>query len=55
MTKKLIWGGLFIGSMIGGYVPTLWGGDMLSGSGIVFSFLGGIAGIWAGYKIGRSL
>jgi hypothetical protein len=55
VTKKLTWGGLFIGSTIGGYLPTLWGGDMLSGAGILLSFLGGIAGIWAGYRLGRSL
>ena len=55
MIKKFTWGGLFIGSTIGGYIPSLWGGEMLSISGVVFAFVGGIAGIWLGYRIGRSI
>jgi hypothetical protein len=54
-TKKLIWGGLFIGSTIGGMLPTLWGDDMLSTSGLLLSLVGGIVGIWAGYRIAQSL
>jgi hypothetical protein len=54
-TKKLCWIGLFIGSTIGGYLPVLWGGDILSFSGIFFSLAGGLLGIWAGYRIGQSL
>jgi hypothetical protein len=46
--------GLFIGSTIGGLVPELWGAGIFSMSAIVFSFIGGIAGIWVGYKIGQS-
>ncbi len=53
MTKKVIWGGLFLGSTVGGYLPSLWGGSMLSLSGILLSFIGGIFGIWLGYRLGR--
>ena len=55
MTRKLVWGGLFIGSTIGGILPALWGADMLSMSGFVLSLVGGAIGIWAGYRIGQSL
>ena len=54
-TKKLCWIGLFIGSTIGGYVPVLWGGDLLSYPSIFGSLVGGLIGIWAGYRIGQSL
>jgi hypothetical protein len=53
--KKFTWGGLFIGSSIGGYVPALWGGNLLSVSGVLLSFVGGIAGIVVGYRIGRTM
>ena len=53
--KKLCWIGAIVGSSIGGYLPELWGGSMLSLSGLVFSMVGGFAGIWAGYRIGKSI
>jgi hypothetical protein len=55
MEKKLIYLGMFIGSTIGGFVPAIWGGDLLSMSGLFFSLVGGILGIWVGYKIGQSI
>jgi len=55
MTKKFVWIGLFVGSSIGNMLPVLWGGDMLSFSGVLFSLLGGIAGIWIGYRVGESM
>ena len=55
MTKKLILLFLFIGSLVGGYVPLLWGGSAFSGSAVLFSTLGGFLGIYIGYKIGSQL
>jgi uncharacterized membrane protein YeaQ/YmgE (transglycosylase-associated protein family) len=55
MTKKFIWGGFFVGSTIGGFLPPLWGGDMLSVSGFVLSIVVGIVGMWAGYRLAQSL
>ena len=55
MAKKFIWIGLFVGSTAGNMLPLLWGGDAMSVSGIVFSLLGGIAGIWIGYRFAQSL
>jgi hypothetical protein len=53
--SKLIWVGAFVGSMVGGYVPVLWGADMISMSGVVGSVVGGIAGIYGGYKLAQVL
>ena len=55
MTKKLIWLGFFVGSTIGNMLPTIWGGDVMSISGFFFAILGGIAGMWAGYRWGQSV
>ena len=53
--KKLCWIGAFVGSSVGSYVPALWGESMLSLSSIVLGMVGGLAGIWAGYRIGQSI
>ena len=54
-TKKLTYLGLFIGSSLGGYLPTLlWNADLLSLSGLFCSLVGGLIGIWVGYRIGQS-
>ena len=55
MQKKLIWIGLFVGSTVGNMLPLLWGGDAISISGVLLSLAGGIAGIWIGYRVGRSI
>lgn len=50
--KTLIWWGLFIGSTIGGFVPSLWGASVFALSSVFLSALGGILGIWLGYRLG---
>ena len=52
-SKHLVWIGMAIGSAVGGYIPALWDSSLFSISGIIGSMVGGIAGIWAGYKISR--
>jgi predicted MFS family arabinose efflux permease len=47
MSRKAIWIGVIVGSTIGGFVPSLWHASVLSVSGVVFSTIGGLAGIWA--------
>lgn len=49
--KALIMGGMVIGSSIGSLLPLLWGASALSMSSILLSAVGGIAGIWAGFKL----
>ena len=46
---------MIIGSSIGGYLPLLWGGSVLSMSSIFLSAVGGFLGIWLGYKTGISI
>ncbi len=49
--KTFIWIGLFIGSTAGGMLPALWGGDIgFSLSSVVLTAVGGLIGIWAGFK-----
>ncbi len=55
MQKTFIWLGLFVGSTLGGLMPMLWGDSALSVAGIALSVAGGIAGIFAGYKLGESI
>jgi len=55
MQKLFIWLGMFIGASAGGMAPQLWGAGLFSGWGLLLSVLGGITGLWAGYKVGRAL
>ena len=52
-TTALVWIGLTVGSVVGGYLPALWGGDLISFSSVVLSAVGGIVGIWVGYRFGE--
>jgi len=52
-SRRLIWIGAFVGGTLGGLVPCMWHASMLSMSGFLFSTIGGLAGIWAGWRIGR--
>jgi len=53
--KWFIWFCLMIGSLIRAYIPMLWGGGVFSFSSILFSTIGGIAGIVVAIKIGNSM
>lgn len=50
-SKLLVYLGMFLGSIIGGYVPTLFGAGLISFSSVLFSGVGSIIGIWIGYKL----
>ena len=52
-TKKLIWAGALVGSVLGGCVPGLWHASVMSMSGLVFSTLGALAGIWLAWRLTR--
>ena len=49
--KAWVWIGMFVGSAVGSYVPVLWGDSLLSITSFVAGAIGGIAGVWAGYKL----
>ncbi len=53
--KSWVTAGIIFGSIIGGYVPVLWGGSDFSVTGILFGLFGGIAGALVGYKIFQKL
>jgi predicted MFS family arabinose efflux permease len=48
-----IWIGIFVGSAIGGLIPEIWGGDMLSYSGVLLSGAGALVGLWLGSRAPR--
>jgi hypothetical protein len=52
-SKFLIMIGLTVGSTLGSSVPMLWGGDWLSMWSVLLGGIGGLVGIWAGYKLSR--
>ena len=52
-SKSLIMIGMVAGSALGGWVPSLWGDGGLSMASVVTGAIGGLLGIWAGYKISR--
>jgi len=39
------------GSVVGGYVPVLWGASSFSLVSILFGALGAVAGVWVGVRI----
>jgi uncharacterized membrane protein YeaQ/YmgE (transglycosylase-associated protein family) len=53
--KRLIWIGAIVGSTLGGLLPSLWKASMLSMWGLVLSTVGGLVGIWVGWKLSQML
>lgn len=49
----LVYLGMAVGSIIGGYIPILFGAGLLSYTSLLFSSVGAIAGIWVGYKLSK--
>lgn len=54
-SKPLVWIGLFVGSTVGGMIPSLWGASFLSVSSVFLSGVGAIAGIYVGFKISQNM
>ena len=53
--KKAIWGGMILGSLVGGWSPTWFGGDAFSFAGLIGSTIGALAGIFLGYWVGQRM
>jgi uncharacterized membrane protein YeaQ/YmgE (transglycosylase-associated protein family) len=49
--KQATWLCAGIGSVVGGFIPALWGAGTFSFSSIIFSSLGAMAGIFVAYKL----
>jgi hypothetical protein len=43
-----------MGTIVGGYLPELWGASSFSVTSMVFSLAGGFAGVWAGFRLVNS-
>ncbi len=48
---KAVMAGMMIGSIVGGYVPLLWGDGAFSMSAVGTSAVGGFLGIFVAYKV----
>ena len=46
---------MFVGSIIGGYIPVLFGADFISLASVFWSGVGSIIGIIVGYKAAKAL
>ena len=53
-SRKLIMLWMIIGSIAGGYTPTLWGGGGINQISVLTSTIGGILGVVLGYKFSQS-
>lgn len=51
--KTVLYAEAFIGGIIGGYIPALWGAGIFDLSSIFLGTLGTFLGAWIGYKVGR--
>lgn len=51
--RSLIWIMMSVGSFVGGYIPSLWGAGFASFSSVIFTAVGGLAGIWLGFRLGE--
>lgn len=49
--KTLVMIGMVVGSIIGGFVPSLWGDGLLSYASLIGNGIGGILGIFIAYKL----
>jgi hypothetical protein len=49
--KGVVMLGMFIGSTAGSYIPILFGASFLSMASLIGSAIGGILGIYIGYKL----
>ena len=52
-SKALIWIFMVIGSTIFGFIPSLWGADIFSPWSLVLGTVGGMLGIYVGFKLSR--
>ena len=41
----------FIGLVVGGYIPALWGASSFGFQSLLFGVVGGIVGVWLGARL----
>ena len=52
-TEKIIGRVFFIGSAIGGFIPGIWGDGAFSFASVIGNAVGGVLGIWLGFKLSK--
>ncbi len=50
-SKGTVWILVLLGSILGGYIPSLWGAVLFSLASIITSALGGLFGLWLAFKL----
>jgi hypothetical protein len=51
MDRRIVWIFVGVGTIVGGFVPVVWGGSALGLASLVFGTLGGAAGLWVALKL----
>jgi hypothetical protein len=51
MRKGPTYTGGFLGSLAGSFLPTIWGAGQFSASSLLFFMIGGLVGVWMGYRV----
>ncbi len=49
--KSIVMLGMVIGSIVGGYLPLLFGVELFSFTSIIGNAVGGLLGVWMAFKI----
>jgi hypothetical protein len=50
-SKSIVWIFMFVGSAVGGFIPELWGDGFFSMWSVLLTAVGGIIGIYVGFKL----
>ncbi len=53
--RWFIWFWVIVCSIIGAYIPMIWGAGVFSFSSVILSGIGGIAGVFLAVKLGNSM
>jgi len=51
--KPLVWLGAGVGSIVGSFIPMLWGASELSFYSLILGAVGAIVGIYIGFKLSQ--
>jgi hypothetical protein len=51
MDRRVVWLFVAVGSTIGGLAPEAWGGSAFGLASLALGCLGGLAGIWAAFRL----
>ena len=52
-SRRAIYFGMFVGGLVGGYIPALWGDSLFSFASIIGNAVGALFGIWVMFRLTR--